>query len=107
MKGFRLADLVTESSPMPGAETAVFRCADDFFTASRLSDLAAADALLVHEVSGEPLARFGSPLRLAAPGLYGYKWAKWITDIDIVEEGSPGYREKRGLPRCGRVGDIC
>lgn len=106
MKGFLLADLVSESSPMPGAETAVFRCADDYFTTSRLSDLESAEALLVYEINGERLARFGSPLRLAIPGLYGYKWAKWITDIDIVGGFPPGYWEKRGLPKRGRVGDI-
>ena len=106
MKGFSLADLLSEAKPEGIAETVVFRCADDYFTTSRISDLEMADALLVYEVNGERLARFGSPLRLAIPGMYGYKWAKWITDIDIVDGFPPGYWEKRGLPRRGRVGDI-
>ena len=40
----------------------------------------------------------GFPLRLVAPGKYGYKWAKWITRIELVDYDEKGYWESRGYP---------
>ncbi len=48
----------------------------------------------------------GYPLRLAFPGKYGYKWAKWVTDIELVEDSRKGTWESIGLPDRANVGDI-
>ena len=52
------------------------------------------------------MAEHGYPLRLVAPGKYGYKWAKWVEGIEFVTGSPKGYWESRGLPNRAQVGDI-
>lgn len=106
MKGVPLATLFDMAGVSPDANAAVFHCADEYFTALQVSDLLSGNALMVYALNGEHIDRFGYPLRLAAPGMYGYKWAKWIIRIELVEDFPKGYWEKKGLPRRGKVGDI-
>lgn len=88
------------------ATTAVFTCADGYVTTHPIKDLTDSNAFLAIEVNGERIDRFGFPLRLVAPGKYGYKWAKWIVRIDLVDGDRKGTWERLGLPHRGRVGDI-
>ena len=40
--------------------------------------------------------RRGWPFQLVAPGKLGYKWAKWITRIELLAKPRKGFWEKRG-----------
>ncbi len=105
MRGVPFQALLERVGPLDGARRAIFHCADGYFASSTLSDLAAVDALLVYEVNGQRIARFGFPLRLAVAGKYGYQWAKWIQRIEIVRHDRKGYWPQRGLPDRANVGD--
>lgn len=106
MKGVPFAASLEAVVARAEAETAVFHCADGYYTTHAVADLLANDAFLAYEVNGQRIERFGFPLRLAAPGTYGYKWAKWLVRIELVAGFPKGYWEQRGLPRRGKVGDI-
>ncbi len=105
VRGFLLAELLQRAGLREGARRAIFYCADGYFESSTLADLERAEALLVHEVNGERVARLGYPLRLAIPGKYGYKWAKWVQRIEIVTHDRRGYWPQRALPDRADVGD--
>ncbi len=106
MKGVPFSALIERAGAKPEAHSAVFRCVDGYYTAHRLSDLLESEALLVYEINGKRVEELGFPLRLAVPGTYGYKWAKWVVRIELVEGFPKGHWETRGLPRRGRVGEI-
>ena len=106
MRGIDLATMLEAAGVRPEAETAIFRCADGYYTTHRIRDLLETGAFLAYEVNGERIDRFGFPLRLAAPGTYGYKWAKWVVEMELVGGTPKGYWERLGLPTRGRVGDI-
>lgn len=106
MKGVRLSTLFEKARPTAAAESAVFHCADGFYTAHRLDDLADSDAFMAYEINGQQIDRFGYPLRLVAPETYGYKWAKWVVRIELVTGFPKGYWEQKGLPSRGRIGDL-
>ena len=106
MKGFPLALLLDKAGLKPEAESAVFHCADGYFTTHRLADLMSSEAFMACEINDQRLERFGYPLRLAALGTYGYKWAKWVVRIELVKDFPKGYWEQKGLPARGKVGDI-
>jgi DMSO/TMAO reductase YedYZ molybdopterin-dependent catalytic subunit len=68
--------------------------------------------LLAYEFDGEPLdADYGGPVRLFCPYLWGYKSAKSVVGIKLLDRSIPGYWEMRGYPdaaliKAGRVLDI-
>ena len=47
----------------------------------------------------------GFPLQLVAKSRYGYKWAKWITKIEVTDKEVRGYWESRGYSNSARVGE--
>lgn len=100
--GVRLGDLLMEAGVGPRARFVQFTAQDGFRTSLPLEQ--AADALLASEMNGQPLPpEHGYPLRLVAPGLYGYKMPKWIHQITLTSAPLPGYWESRGWPEDGQV----
>jgi hypothetical protein len=70
---------------------------DGFSTSLSLEDATADGVILAYEMNGETLpANQGYPLRLVVPEKYGYKWAKWINHIEIVDYDHLGFWESRG-----------
>ncbi len=106
MRGVTLQEIFDRAVVSEDAESVVFRCADGYYTTHLLSDLGEYDAFLAYEIAGEDIRELGIPLRLAVPGTYGYKWAKWVTSIEVVAGFPAGYWDRLGLPKRGRVGDI-
>ncbi len=91
---------------MPDSATAVFHCADGYFTTHPMKDLIETEAYLAYAINGEESPEHGYPLRLVSPGKYGYKWAKWVVRIELVPGSPLGYWEQRGLPNQAWVGDV-
>ncbi|MEE9592854.1 MAG: molybdopterin-dependent oxidoreductase [Thermoplasmata archaeon] len=106
MKGVSMRQILEAVEPGPRAKTAVFQCADGYREAALLPDLLEHEAFLAFAVNDEGIPEMGYPLRLAFPGKYGYKWAKWVTDIELVEDSRKGIWESIGLPDRANVGDI-
>lgn len=106
MKGVLFTEMLEQVRPRAGATTAVFYSADGYYTTHSLEDLMQRKAMLVYETNGQPAPHLGFPLRLAIPGKYGYKWAKWVVRIEVISRDMKGYWEKKGLPHRANVGDI-
>ena len=71
----------------PPAPYVVARGADRFWTTLVWEDATAEDVLLATHLDGAPLdARHGAPLRLVAPGHYGYKSVKHLAGLDFRRE---------------------
>jgi len=106
MRGVSLASLLESAEPMHDADTAVFHCADGYFTTHPLADLAETEAFLAYQINGQDTPVHGFPLRLVSPNKYGYKWTKWVVRIELASGALLGYWEQRGLPDRAWVGDI-
>ena len=106
MRGISFQELLEMAGPDEDVRTAVFHCADGFFTTHPVEDLINTQAFMAYEVNGQELSEHGFPLRLVAPGKYGYKWAKWVERIEFVPGSPKGYWEQRGLPDRAWVGDL-
>jgi DMSO/TMAO reductase YedYZ molybdopterin-dependent catalytic subunit len=54
--------------------------------------------MMAYEMNGVTLPpERGFPFQLVAEDKWGYKWVKWITQIEVSEdEGYRGYWESRG-----------
>ncbi len=106
MRGVSFAHLLEMAGPASDVETAVFHCADGYFTTHPVEDLLHTEAFMSYHINGQEEPDHGYPLRLVAPEKYGYTWAKWVTRIELVAGSPKGYWERRGLPDRAWVGDI-
>jgi DMSO/TMAO reductase YedYZ molybdopterin-dependent catalytic subunit len=97
-RGVRLWDVIQASNPKPGATALRFLCMDNAYSESLTFEQAKkSDVLLAYGLNGRSLSREqGRPLRLVVPGMYGYKFAKWVNRIEVVDRVIPGYWEENG-----------
>jgi len=94
--GARLADVLEQAGVRDGAWKLAVRGADGFATDLRLDEVRAEpDAfLLAYAMNDEALsADHGFPVRLTADGRYGYKWCKWLVEIEAVDHDVKGHYE--------------
>ncbi len=96
--GVRLWDLIQAAKPTAAARALRFTCMDGAYSESLTLDQAKPlDVLLAYGLNGKPLSRDqGQPLRLVVPGMYGYKFAKWVNHIEVIDRVVPGYWEQNG-----------
>ncbi|MDD1771142.1 MAG: molybdopterin-dependent oxidoreductase [Methanomassiliicoccales archaeon] len=84
-------------APLPGSKEMVFYCTDGYSTSLTLGELNRSDIMLAWGMNGVTLpALQGYPVRLVIPEDWGYKWAKFIDHIEIVNYDYVGYWESRG-----------
>jgi DMSO/TMAO reductase YedYZ molybdopterin-dependent catalytic subunit len=97
-EGVKLADLIAEAGIDAGADTVVFRCVDGYSTSLPLRFVQERDILLAHKMNGVELpADRGFPFQVVAEDKWGYKWAKWVTAIELSDDPDfEGYWESRG-----------
>jgi DMSO/TMAO reductase YedYZ molybdopterin-dependent catalytic subunit len=107
--GVPLGDLMRQVRPLSGARYAVFHCADiddqgiAYYESVAVQDLYHPQTILAYELNGKPLdVPHGAPLRLRLERQLGYKHAKYVERIQLVESlggiagGKGGYWEDQG-----------
>jgi len=103
--GFRLVDLLDIVGLKPNATYVVFHCSDGYTTGLPLDYLKANKTLLAYGINDITLPpERGFPFQLVAVNKYGYKWAKWITTIEVGDKVVEGFWESRGYSNNGDVG---
>jgi DMSO/TMAO reductase YedYZ molybdopterin-dependent catalytic subunit len=110
-KGVRLGALLESVRLKPNARYVVFHCADPmeadgsspYYESVDLDDAFHPQTLLAYELNGKPLAiKNGAPLRLRLERQLGYKMAKYVMRLEIVDDLTPiaggkgGYWEDQG-----------
>jgi DMSO/TMAO reductase YedYZ molybdopterin-dependent catalytic subunit len=104
-EGLLLKDLLVKAEVKPGAKTVIFHSDDGYTTSIELDYILKNNLMLAYKINGLVLPpERGFPFQVAAEGKWGYKWAKWVTKIEISSDASyEGYWEKRGYNRNGDV----
>ena len=107
--GVPLGELMHRVAPLPTAKFAVFQCADmdedgvAYYESMALADCYHPQTILAYALNGQPLdIPHGAPLRLRFERQLGYKHAKYVRRIELVEtlagigSGKGGYWEDQG-----------
>ena len=95
--GTSLRNVLDLAGVQPQATHVIFRSADDYVESHRLDYVLDPLVRLVWEMNGVPLPHsHGFPLRLLAPGRYGIKNPKWITQITLTAQNVLGFWQQRG-----------
>ena len=97
-EGFLVRDLLTEASVLPEAKTVVFHAYDGYTSSLPIDYIVDNDIIIAYKMNGVALPpERGFPFQLVAESKWGYKWAKWITEIELSDNVDyRGYWESRG-----------
>ncbi len=113
-KGVPLAHVLGLVRPLPNAKYVVFRCADSmdspsaghdsrYYESVDMDDAYHVQTVLAYELNDQPLpVNNGAPLRARIERQLGYKHAKYLMRLELVERfddirgGSGGYWEDNG-----------
>jgi DMSO/TMAO reductase YedYZ molybdopterin-dependent catalytic subunit len=97
-RGARIADVIEAAGPDPEATTLVFHDDRNFSASLSLDYVRSGQPLLAWSANGQELPRVhGWPLRVVAPGKWGFKWVKWVTAIELTDRGYEGTYERMGF----------
>jgi DMSO/TMAO reductase YedYZ molybdopterin-dependent catalytic subunit len=104
--GVKMSDLFKKTGIIDSASTVIFYSSDGYSTSLDLNYLLQNNIILAYKLNDVTLPPDrGFPLQLAAESKYGYKWAKWITRIEVSSDSSyRGYWEKNGYNNTANVG---
>jgi DMSO/TMAO reductase YedYZ molybdopterin-dependent catalytic subunit len=102
-RGALVTDLIGDT--LPGASTTIFHAADGYTTSLPLDYLETNKILLAYGMNNITLPKKnGFPLQLVAEDKWGYKWIRWVTEIEVTDDaGYRGYWESRGYNNDGNL----
>ena len=97
-EGVRITDLLADAGIKDDATIVIFHCVDGYTTSIPLATIKDKDMLLAYSANDLPLpASMGFPFIVVAEDKLGYKWARWVNEIELSsDESYEGYWEKRG-----------
>lgn len=98
-EGVLVRRLLDMARPKDGASTLLFHSLDGYSTNHKMDYVRKVCVMLALKMNGATLPiEHGYPARLVAPGMYGYKWAKWVYRVEVLKDEKLGYWERRGYP---------
>jgi DMSO/TMAO reductase YedYZ molybdopterin-dependent catalytic subunit len=102
-KGLLVKDLLAEAKPLPNARVVIFHAYDGYTTSLPVDYIMNSDILIAYKMNGVTIPpERGFPFELVAESKWGYKWIKWITEIELSDDVNyRGYWEQRGYSNSG------
>lgn len=104
-EGVLLEDLISLAGAEPEADTVIFHASDGYTTSLPLDTIISKQLILAYKSNGLALPpELGFPFIVVAEDKLGYKWARWVTKIELSDD--PEYRgfwESRGYSNTADV----
>jgi len=105
-EGVLVKDLIEEAGVDSKAKVVIFYAYDGYSTSLPLDYVVDNDILMAYKMNGVVLPpERGYPFQLVAESKLGYKWIKWITEIELSDDVNyRGYWESRGFSNDADLG---
>ena len=105
-EGVLVKDLIEEAGVDSRAKVVIFYAYDGYSTSLPLDYVVDNDILMAYKMNGVVLPpERGFPFQLVAESKLGYKWIKWITEIELSDDVNyRGYWESRGFSNDADLG---
>ena len=102
-EGMLVRELIAEASPLPSTKVVIFRAYDGYTTSFPLNYIMNNDIMMANRMNEVALPpERGYPFQLVAESKWGYKWIRWITEIELSDDVNyRGYWESRGYSNTG------
>jgi DMSO/TMAO reductase YedYZ molybdopterin-dependent catalytic subunit len=106
-EGILVSDLINQVHPDPAANTIIFKASDGYTTSFPLNYTTDNTILLAYKMNNATLPpERGFPFQLVAESKWGYKWIKWVTEIELSDNlNYKGYWESRGYSNSGNLNE--
>lgn len=106
-KGVSLKNLFETAGVQAEANTVIFHAVDGYTTSLPLQEILDNDLMLAYDANGIALPpEMGYPFILVAQDKWGYKWARWVSRIELSSDVSyQGYWETRGYSNEGNLNE--
>ena len=104
-EGIQVNDLLKEAGVNSQATVVIFHASDGYTTALPLDYVVQNHIMIAYKMNNVTLTpQIGWPFMVVAQDQYGYKWAKWLTEIEVSSDtGYLGYWESQGYPNNANV----
>jgi len=102
-EGVEVRDLLKQGGLKEGTKTIIFKAVDGYSTSFPIEYILDNNIIMAHKMNEETLLpERGFPFQLVAESKWGYKWIKWISEIEISDnEDYRGFWESRGYNNDG------
>ena len=102
-EGMLVREFIAQASSLSEAKVVIFHAYDGYTTSFPLDYIMNNDIIMTHKMNEVVLpAERGFPFQLVAESKWGYKWIKWITEIELSDDVNyRGYWESRGYSNTG------
>ena len=102
-EGILIKDLLAEVKPLSTATILIFKAYDGYTTSFPINYTTDNKIILAYKMNNVTLPEErGFPFQLVAESKWGYKWIKWITEIEFSNKTNyEGYWESRGYSNTG------
>jgi DMSO/TMAO reductase YedYZ molybdopterin-dependent catalytic subunit len=102
-EGLKVKDIVKEAQPLSTARVVIFHAYDGYTTSFPIEYVMDNDILLAYKMNDVVIPpERGFPFQLVAEEKWGYKWIKWVTEIEFSDDiNYRGYWEQRGYSNSG------
>jgi DMSO/TMAO reductase YedYZ molybdopterin-dependent catalytic subunit len=106
-EGLLFSDVVAAAGPLSEAKVVIFYAEDGYSTSFPIDYLMENEIIMAYKMNDVTLPpERGFPFQLVAESKWGYKWIKWITEIEFSDDTSyQGYWESRGYSNKGDLDD--
>ena len=106
-EGLLLSELLAEAEPLENAKVVLFYAYDGYTTSLPIDYIIDNDILIAYKMNDVVLPpERGFPFQLVAESKWGYKWIKWITEIELSDDVDyRGYWESRGYSNSADLDD--
>jgi DMSO/TMAO reductase YedYZ molybdopterin-dependent catalytic subunit len=106
-EGVLVSDLIREAGPLPQANTIIFHAVDGYTTSFPLDYVKNNQIILAYKMNNATIPpERGYPFQLVAESKWGYKWIKWVDEIELSDDPNyQGYWESRGYSNSGNLSE--
>jgi len=106
-EGILVEDILEEVEPTTEAKIVIFHAEDGYTTSLPIEYIKENNILMAYNMNNVTLpAERGFPFQLVAESKWGYKWIKWITEIELSsDESYEGYWEQRGYSNTADINE--
>jgi len=102
-EGILARELIEKAKPTESAKVIIFHAYDGYTTSFPVEYILDNDIIMAYNMNEVPLPpERGFPFQLVAESKWGYKWIKWITEIELSDDVNyKGFWESRGYSNRG------